>query len=108
MGEDKKYTPPTIKDGLKTLKLEDLSLESIAKLPCARTAFITGLSGGLIVGTLRYFGTRRGVTSGRWAILTFGIGSTVAWEFCRFQRETARQELQKMEYQNRLKNNNGL
>jgi hypothetical protein len=36
------------------------------------------------------------VSTGRWAVLSFGFGSTISWEYCRFQRKTALEELGKM------------
>jgi hypothetical protein len=54
MGEDKK---PTLSDGFKSVKLSDWSVESLAQLPCARSALIAGFSSAIAVGLARFIGS---------------------------------------------------
>jgi 3-dehydroquinate synthetase len=48
---------PTIQDAVKSIKWSELSMETIAQVPCARSALITGISGGTTLGLARFFGT---------------------------------------------------
>jgi cytochrome c oxidase assembly protein subunit 20 len=103
---------PGLWDALGTIKLVDLSANSLAEIPCARSAFISGLSSGFTLMTARALITSKITLTresilkgGKWGVYTFALVSSISWEFCRYQRNVAREELAKMaqHYQNNNK-----
>jgi cytochrome c oxidase assembly protein subunit 20 len=93
---EKEYREPGMADALGTLQLDHFSIQTVAEMPCARSALISGLSSGGVLGFARMAATRNLKSSSKWGVLTFALVSTVSWEFCRYQRTVARDELAKM------------
>lgn len=69
--EEDKPTNPSVSDGISSISTSDFTFAKIAAIPCAKSSFITGLLAGAVLGTARFFATRR-VTSAN----NFALGTT--------------------------------
>lgn len=50
---------PSMFDVLKTIRLEELKLDNLAKTPCARDTLLYGIGGGLGMSVFRYWRTSK-------------------------------------------------
>jgi hypothetical protein len=92
--EDKsKTTPPTLFDGFKSISFSDITWQNIGKMPCARTALLTGLSIASLLGASRFIVTKRPISAGNWFVFSFVVSSSIGWEYCHLQRKVAQENL---------------
>ncbi|KAJ1562695.1 Cytochrome c oxidase assembly protein cox20, mitochondrial [Cladochytrium tenue] len=88
--------PPSYADGIKSVRLQDLRLDRVARMPCARDALLYGIGTGLAVGSARFLASRRPRSAGNWAIATFALTTLASWEVCRLQRRVVQVELERV------------
>ncbi|KAI8817562.1 uncharacterized protein EV422DRAFT_570609 [Fimicolochytrium jonesii] len=82
--------PPSFVDVVKGIEAEEFKLANVTKSPCA----VKGLLYGIGAGDDQSPG--RALSAGNWGFMTFGVVSTISWEFCRYQRRVVQQQLDAM------------
>ncbi|XP_002731569.1 cytochrome c oxidase assembly protein COX20, mitochondrial-like [Saccoglossus kowalevskii] len=70
------------------------------KIPCSRTAFMTGVGSGLVIGLAHFMFTSRVKRSADVSVLSFGFITLGAWCVCRYDR--ARKRLQQKKIKENL------
>jgi hypothetical protein len=85
---------PTVSGTLQNLRFEDF-LNS-TRLPCLQNAFLTGWIAGLGSGVLHYLRFKRLRSASNWGVVLFGLGSSLSWEYCRYQRRLMQIQLDNM------------
>lgn len=96
-----KQLPPTKPDStldtaIQNISLSDFTPTNLLSLACAQKSLLYGSLGGLSVGLIRFFATRRIKSSGNWAVGVFAVVGVANWEFCRLQRRVVDRELKKI------------
>ncbi|KAI9833826.1 MAG: hypothetical protein M1826_006349 [Phylliscum demangeonii] len=85
--------PMTFLEVLRSLPLAEI--RNVHRKPCARDAFLTGISGGFLVGGVRAILGAPIPKAANWAAGTMVIASVVSHEYCQYRR---RLEIERMKY----------
>ncbi|KAI8581392.1 hypothetical protein K450DRAFT_232836 [Umbelopsis ramanniana AG] len=75
---------PSIKEALKTVKIEDL--KNIPQIPCARNSLLYGIGGGAGFGAIRFLARRSVPSAANWAVGSFCAIATISFEMCQMDR----------------------
>ncbi len=72
-------------------------MERFGRIPCAKQALLTGVGVGLAVCGLRWAVARKPLASAtNWGVLG-GVGCSLgSWEYCRYQLQVVRLQLDQM------------
>ncbi|XP_078000709.1 cytochrome c oxidase assembly protein COX20, mitochondrial-like isoform X2 [Glandiceps talaboti] len=68
----------------------------IFKVPCSRTAFLSGIGGGLIGGFAHFMFTSRVKRSADVGMISFTAFTLGSWLYCRYDRAKKRQAQKKI------------
>ncbi len=82
--QNQPHRPPTLKDGLESIKPDDFL--SVHKTPCSREGFLAGLGGGAAVGGLRYILGASIPRAANWAVGFGALFAVVRYEMCQAYR----------------------
>ncbi|XP_023299268.2 cytochrome c oxidase assembly protein COX20, mitochondrial [Lucilia cuprina] len=69
----------------------------ISQIPCFRSSFLYGISGGVGIGLLTFLGTSRTTFSTHVGFGTFFCGTIAYWGWCRYQWSVHRFEYAQLE-----------
>ncbi|KAH7322815.1 hypothetical protein B0I35DRAFT_510077 [Stachybotrys elegans] len=84
---------PTLKEAFSTIKAEDFV--NIGKVPCAKGGLMTGIGAGFGAGLLRAVAGGTFLKSGHWAVGTFVVTGTAAYEYCLYSKRQERLQLKR-------------
>ncbi|GJQ13523.1 hypothetical protein GpartN1_g5314.t1 [Galdieria partita] len=65
------------------------------KIPCFRQTMLYGLTGGLVLGALRFYRTRNPWKTTDVAVFGTLLFSSVSWVLCRYEYRSYREQLRK-------------
>ncbi|GJD11175.1 hypothetical protein Gasu2_53180 [Galdieria sulphuraria] len=65
------------------------------KIPCLRQTLLYGLTGGLVLGALRFYRTRNPWKTTDVAVFGTVLFSSISWVICRYEYRSYREQLRK-------------
>ena len=100
--KDKDLTLPTLWSTLTSLTLQDFV--HAPAIPCTSRSLLTGVIAGLSLGLLRFLRLSRPSVStppssplwrsaGNWGLGGFVLSSSLAWEYCRYQKRMVHMQM---------------